>query len=415
MNTPRGLLLIHLRDWVRTAYNLVGLWLLRQALAWPYRLAALKRRLNLPAPLPATPPPICATSPDRRLGGDTGSRWVAIFPEVRLAQPTARTVAGGPGPWRLHRYANTVCASAYVAGLAQAQYHAPTHDIFDASGCLLPGLSFYGPENRLAESRAYARRYPRGLPPAERWPGVTAALASLFGEWNYFHWMLQVLPRFELLRLAGVTHAQVDRYLLHTARFPFHLETLAQLQVPPEKVVATGPDTHVVADYLWATSSLRGSGHQSAWVADFLRREFLPPPARSSGRERLYISRGDAARRRLVNEPDVLALLKPLGFRSITLGLMPVAEQARAFGQASVVIGAHGAGLTNLVFAPAGAKVMELHTPSRRGMHYWELSNARQLEYYYLVGQGQPTIDDKEAFQVSLPCMAALLEMAGVR
>ena len=59
-------------------------------------------------------------------------------------------------------------------------------------------------------------------------------LASRYADSNYYHRMIQVLPRFELLRLAGVTHAPVDRYLLHAARFPFHGETLAQLQMQQE-------------------------------------------------------------------------------------------------------------------------------------------------------------------------------------
>ena len=415
MKPARSLLAIHFRDWIRAAYTFVGLWLLRQAVAWPLRLSVLTRRLGLAVPPPTTPPPIGAMGPARRAGRDTRDQWLAIFPEARLARPTARTLAAVQGPWPLHRYANRVCAPIYVAGLTNAQFHGPAHDIFDASGRSLPGLSFYSPENRLAESREYARRYPHGLPAAEHWPGVTAALASRYADSNYFHWMIQVLPRFELLRRAGVTHAQVDRYLLHTARYTFHGETLAHLRVPPEKVVAVEPDTHMRADYLWATTSLRGSGHQCAWVADFLRREFLPSPAASVGRERLYISRGDATRRRLVNEPELLAWLERHGFRSITPGTMSVVEQARAFAGASVILGVHGATLTNLVFAPAGAKVIELHTPSRRAMHYWELSSARRLDYYYLIGQDSPDPVDKEAFLMPLPWLVALLELAGVR
>ncbi len=409
------LLAIHFRDWIRAAYTVVGVWMLRQALECPQYLSALKRRLGPTVLPPTTPPPIGALRPDQRRSRHPSDRWLAIFPEVRLARPMARTLAAVQGPWPLHRYANQTCAPIFVAGLAQAQFHGPAHDIFDASGHLLPSLSFYSPENRLAESREYARRYPHGLPAAEHWPGVTAALASRYADSNYFHWMIQVLPRFELLRRAGVTTAQVDRYLLHTARFPFHGETLAQLQVPPEKVVAVEPDTHMRADYLWATSSLRGSGHQCAWVADFLRREFLASPASSAGRERLYISRGDVTRRRLTNEPEILAWLERLGFRSITPGNMSVVEQARAFGDAGVIIGVHGAALTNLVFASAGAKVIELHTPSRRGMHYWELSSARQLDYYYVIGQDGSDPVDSEALRIPLPWLATLLELAGVR
>ena len=416
----RSRLLILIRDATRWPYNVTGDWLLRQRLAWRYRWARFKHRATRTAGPPASPPPICGSlfSEQLRAGHGTEAgqdRFIPIFPAGRVGRPAANTIAGVRQPWRLHRFHNTLCPPAYVACIANGQYHAPMHDIFSAGGCLLPEFSFYGLENRLWESREYEKRYARGLPPAQHWPGATAAVAAIYANTNYFHWMFQELPRLELLRLAGVKPEQIDRYVLNPPRLPFHTETLAQMGIPLEKVVATGPDVHFTADTLWTTSSLRYSGHTNRWVHEFLRREFGPKPAPARGGERLFISRADVTLRGLANEPEVIARLAGLGFRSVTPGQLSVAEQAAVFAGAEVVVAPHGAGLANLVFTRPGTKVLELLSPGRRGGAYWELSNACHLEYYYLIGDDNSSARDKQGFRVPLARLNALLEIAGVR
>lgn len=79
---------------------------------------------------------------------------------------------------------------------------------------------------------------------------------------------------------------------------------------------------------------------------------------RGAGRM-LYISRADAATRKVVNEKEIATFLSPLGFEVVIPGKMPLKKQIAAFADASVIVGAHGAGLSNMVFAPPGARVIE--------------------------------------------------------
>ena len=48
---------------------------------------------------------------------------------------------------------------------------------------------------------------------------------------------------------------------------------------------------------------------------------------------------------------------------------MPVREQIRLFSRASVIVGAHGAAFGNLVFAPAGAQVIEINSTFKAHIH----------------------------------------------
>jgi capsular polysaccharide biosynthesis protein len=74
----------------------------------------------------------------------------------------------------------------------------------------------------------------------------------------------------------------------------------------------------------------------------------------------LYVSRADAAQRHILNEGELEDSLARLGFKSFVPGRCNVAEQIRAFSSARVIVGVHGAGMTNMVYAPAHASYIEI-------------------------------------------------------
>ena len=85
-------------------------------------------------------------------------------------------------------------------------------------------------------------------------------------------------------------------------------------------------------------------------------------------RDLVFVSRRDSNLRVMHNEAELEEALKPLGFTTFVAGEAPVTEQIRVFSRARVIVGAHGAGLTNLIFAPPGAFVLEIATPGSLGM-----------------------------------------------
>ncbi|HEU0080328.1 MAG TPA: glycosyltransferase family 61 protein, partial [Longimicrobiaceae bacterium] len=105
-------------------------------------------------------------------------------------------------------------------------------------------------------------------------------------------------------------------------------------------------------------------------------------------RERIYVSRGDAAHRRVRNEPEVMEALRARGFRCVAPGGMRVAEQAALFASAETVVGPHGSGFANLVFAAPGARVVELFSRNYVNPCFWSVANQSGLEYAYLIEPG---------------------------
>lgn len=214
----------------------------------------------------------------------------------------------------------------------------------------------------------------RYLPRPRRRAGCTAAL-SCAQPYNYYHWVMDTLPRIALYENTGV---HVDRFYA-PVQHRFQRQSLALLGIGPDRIEPATANRHIVADRL-AASSLRPDA--TRWKTDFLHRRLTgsmdagKPPTR-----RVFISRRRRGKRILANDNAVFDALKPLCFRRYDLEMMTVAEQVRLFFEAECVVGPHGAGMTNTVFCRAGTKVVEINTPYRTIACFYDIAHHRQLDY----------------------------------
>ena len=126
---------------------------------------------------------------------------------------------------------------------------------------------------------------------------------------------------------------------------------------------------------------------------DWLRQKF-GLAGRSRGDARLYVARGAAPRRRVTNEFEVEKLLATYGFQSINPGVMTVDEQVELFASASIVVGPHGAGLTNAIFMAPGGAVVELTHTKRVVWTYHEVACAAGHAYACIVGEFSGDTDE---------------------
>jgi capsular polysaccharide biosynthesis protein len=100
-------------------------------------------------------------------------------------------------------------------------------------------------------------------------------------------------------------------------------------------------------------------------------------------RLKLYISRADAATRRIVNESELEPLLLSKGFRILRLSDISFARQIGFFQAASHILSIHGGGLANLVFA-TNAYVLEIHSKGHRlRPEYFQIASINKCNYSY--------------------------------
>jgi hypothetical protein len=126
-----------------------------------------------------------------------------------------------------------------------------------------------------------------------------------------------------------------------------------------------------------------------------------------AARRRLYVSRNDTRKRHVRNEDALYSVLLKMGFEIVTAGTLSFREQATLFSQAEIICGPHGAGLTNMLFAPQGARIIEILPENKILATYFMLAKSLGHSYSGLVGgRGRRA----EAFRVHPPSFAQAME-----
>ncbi|MGJ5673896.1 MAG: glycosyltransferase family 61 protein [Nostochopsis sp.] len=227
------------------------------------------------------------------------------------------------------------------------------------------------------------------LPPVQKISGSVAVLSSAGGT-GYYHWLFDILPRLALLQKAGILFEQIDKFLVNRYISRFQIETLNSLGIPRSKIIENHWYPHIEAEQLVLPSLVGETSHMPKWACDFLRDYFSRDKTKQNQQPvRLYFNRTQVVHRRVENESEVIEFLSRLGFRNLSLETLSVAEQIELMAMAEVVVAPHGAGLSNIVFCQPGTKVIELLSPKAVNFMYWSLSNQVDLDYYYLLGEGE--------------------------
>lgn len=82
--------------------------------------------------------------------------------------------------------------------------------------------------------------------------------------------------------------------------------------------------------------------------------------SKSESTNKIYLSRQKSSYRNLINEGDVIDILKKNDFKIIDLNNLSIFNQIKLFSSASVVVSPTGSSLANTVFCNPGTKVIEI-------------------------------------------------------
>jgi capsular polysaccharide biosynthesis protein len=314
---------------------------------------------------------------------------------AHLRSPALRLARQGPrvGPRRLRSFDDVAGARTIevetITARSAAEHGRPRIGILP--GCRLAtggGVVVTGDGALVMESlwdeEHYRREFldrPVRLPRPARLRGEHASLISLWYA-NYYHWMLDALPRLASLEAAGM-----DRVPLVVPRplSRFQRESLALLGVTDNRLTPFAREHIAPHTLIWAPAPAH-IGHATPEVVAWLRRRL--GQGRNEGRRRLYVARAGA--RRVVNDAQVTEVVRRHGFEVIRPERMALREQIRAFGSAEAVVAPHGAGLTNIVFSRRLA-VLELVAPAYRNPCFERLARAAGHEHLRLVADAVPS------------------------
>jgi capsular polysaccharide biosynthesis protein/Flp pilus assembly protein TadD len=202
----------------------------------------------------------------------------------------------------------------------------------------------------------------------------------LGGTGNYYHWMLDTLPRLAAVGdrasllvnrdLGAFHHRTLDLMDIDVSRLMVPaapaLTRFAHLTIPGLVSRPRRPDGQMD----WMIPSV--SAQAARWVRERLMAGLAIP---SGGPRRILISREGSLFRRCENEAAIADIAVRHGFMPVRLEDLTFDAQVRLFSGAEIVMGVHGAGFTNMLFAPAGTLLIELHPAGHLPVFYRHLTS----------------------------------------
>lgn len=269
----------------------------------------------------------------------------------------------------------------FVLRITNGLFHGHDHTLFDSDSnlidweppywaldCGLPGTMFRG-----------------RLPRPKRLKGRALVLSAPGATKNIWHLLFDSLPKLELVRRAGIDPADFDYFLVNSREARFERDALEMLGLPPEKILETDKLSFVRADEL-VFATLGCLIPADPWVLQWVRDNFTSVQEPPQQTRKIFLSRGDAQRRRFRDEAILWRRLEADGFEKVEFAGMGLREQIAYLQSAKAIVAPHGAGLTNLVWANPSAKVVELFSREYITGCYWLIADMLGLDYAFAIG-----------------------------
>jgi capsular polysaccharide biosynthesis protein len=215
-------------------------------------------------------------------------------------------------------------------------------------------------------------------------------------DWfNFYHWYGETVER--IWAAKDILKDSIILLPAHYQRWKFVQYTLNNI---PDIEVEYLPESDSNTFYLkevYLVSNKNYCDHNDIAITNQIREHFTTPIKKKfniSGKpKRKIISvRKNVGTRNIANMQQVLEYLQPLGYEAIDFDAYEPEDQIKIMCETHVFLSVHGAGLTNMLFMPAGGHVLEMHRELRKkenqGVHskiYWKQASALGINYSFLL------------------------------
>ena len=204
---------------------------------------------------------------------------------------------------------------------------------------------------------------------------------------NYFHWLCEIMPRI-FISLKALKDEKIS--LLINERIPsfvrqfldlFNLDIVTIRDNELAKTPHVYYPTQIARPLAYHEGSMRDL---SGWLY-----EQLNDPGITGSPEKIFISRKNARYRITHHEDQVREYLLGQGFSIICPEEHSIKEQMNLFKHARIIMGSHGAGFSNLLFAPHCKLIVDIIHREHPQDCFYNLANVFDTAYYFFQCEGK--------------------------
>ena len=225
---------------------------------------------------------------------------------------------------------------------------------------------------------------------------VLSLVQGASGNKNYAHWLLDILPKIQLCS-EHYPLKEIDFFYTPFLQ-NFQKKTLEILNIHEDRIVSSDVNRHIITNELIAVDHPwyhKGFIHNQyeflpSWIIYWLRDVYLKHAKYFNNNEKIYIDRTDSQFNhcQFQNDEEIFGFLKKRGFSKYKIGELSFFEQIYLFNNAKVIIGAHGAAFTNLVFCKPDTNIIEIKPILHPNNQYKRISQINNLNYNLIQTKG---------------------------
>lgn len=199
---------------------------------------------------------------------------------------------------------------------------------------------------------------------------------------GFFHWYADTLPKLEALRQSEADLSDWEVLVPHNRWTNFSACTLEMYEVR-HRIIKAGEA--VAIDNLCIIPPLAATGNYRPSLMQGVRKRLHAVTSQKNTPLRCFISRRNAKKRRLTNEPQAIDLSRKYGYTPVVLEELTPLAQLSLVSRCESLAGLHGAGLTHMLTANNNATVLEIRGDNDRGNNcYFSLASALEYPYHYV-------------------------------
>lgn len=207
---------------------------------------------------------------------------------------------------------------------------------------------------------------------------------------NYYHWVLDLIPQFELIKLHAINSKKI---LLPRPIKEYEIESIKHFKKEYDLIFMDDKSNFELKNcYVFNTATM--SGIATERKVQYIRECFIVNNEFSNKiSKKLYLMRGSTQNgRRIINEIELIEKLKEYNVEAVQMDLLSFNEQISLMQSAKLVISSHGAALTNLVFTNERINVIEILTEGTRNRK-WFFEISSLLKHFYYIAYGKENKD----------------------
>ncbi len=206
---------------------------------------------------------------------------------------------------------------------------------------------------------------------------------------NYFHFIFDIVPKIYLLS-SKINLKEIDYFYIADPK-NWQIQILKNLGINKDKLLSSKKHKHIVADEIytvdhpWYTKGhiLNSVKEIPKWIIIKNRKKFLKNN-KNNLKKKIFLDRSESPYNHCqINNPNTVnKFINQKKFESYKPELLTFKNQIKLFNNSSIIIGAHGASLANIIFCKPGTKIIEIIPADHPNRKCERISKILNLKYF---------------------------------